>query len=203
MEGFVFYRSFRDAIESLPDDQKLKAYQAIINYGIDGDENIEPGIVAAIFMMAKPQIDANAKRKAAGLKGGRPKKTDGYEIKKPMVSENKNQRLQDEKPKEKEKVKVKEKELYGTLKNVSLAENEYQKLVDEYGQSKADKAVEFLGSYIAEKGYKSKSHYLSIRRWVIDAVSKPTARSGTNKFIEFSGRQDYNMTELEKMLEGN
>ena len=111
MEGFVFYRSFRDAIETLPDGQKLEAYQAIINYGIDGTEPAEPGIIQAIFMMAKPQIDANAKRKADGMKGGRPRKekplvfnseTTGYETE--------NHRLETSKPKVKVKDIVKDKE---------------------------------------------------------------------------------------------
>ena len=35
-----------------------------------------------------------------------------------------------------------------------------------------------MSDYIAEKGYKSKSHYLAIRRWVIDAVKERKQRSG-------------------------
>lgn len=203
MEGFVFYRSFRDAVEALSDEQKLEAYRAIINYGIDGVEPSEPGIIQAIFMMAKPQIDANAKRKADGMKGGRPKKE------KPVVSESKtsgyeteNHRLETSKPKEKVKVKDKEKvkDKYGSLQNVLLTEDEYRKLSEEYGKDKADKAIEYLGKYIVEKDYKTKSHYLTIRRWVIDAVSKPM-RTG-NQFTQFAGKQNYDMNELEKMLEG-
>lgn len=111
-DGFVFYKSFMDAIELIPTTEaKLEAYQAICNYGLHGEEmDLLPGSPATyILMMAKAQINANNKRFLDGSKGGRPKKpvvmnteTSGYE--------DKNHRLQDEKPKEKENVKVKDKD---------------------------------------------------------------------------------------------
>lgn len=59
---------------------------------------------------------------------------------------------------------------FGNNKRVSMTEDEYKKLIQEYGQEKTDKSIEYLDSYIVEKGYKTKSHYLTIRRWVISAV---------------------------------
>lgn len=69
------------------------------------------------------------------------------------------------KPKE-EKIK------YGEYMNVLLTETEYNRLADDYGIETRKKAIKFLDEYIEEKGYKSKSHNLAIRRWVIDAISK-------------------------------
>ena len=43
-----------------------------------------------------------------------------------------------------------------------------------------DRAIKFLDEYIEEKDYKSKSHNLAIRRWVIDAVSKEKPSQGKN-----------------------
>jgi len=57
--------------------------------------------------------------------------------------------------------------------NVSLTENENEKLVDEFGQDAIQKAYDFLSSYKIEKSYSTKSDYLTIRRWVLDAVNKP------------------------------
>lgn len=71
--SLIFYYSFAKAIQRLPDDQQLKALWAIINYGLDGVEPEDDGeLYMSIFDMAKPQIDANVKRKVNGAKGGRP-----------------------------------------------------------------------------------------------------------------------------------
>ena len=53
-----------------------------------------------------------------------------------------------------------------------MTEEEEAKLIDEYGEIVTVKAIAFLDEYIEEKGYKAKSHYLTIRRWVIDAVKE-------------------------------
>lgn len=72
-DSLIFYYSFAKAIQRLPDDQQLKALWAIINYGLDGVEPEDDGeLYMSIFDMAKPQIDANVKRKVNGTKGGRP-----------------------------------------------------------------------------------------------------------------------------------
>ena len=69
------------------------------------------------------------------------------------------------------------KESYGENGNVKLTVKEREKLITEYGTDLTERAIEYLDGYIADKGYKSKSNYQAIRRWVIDAVRerKPTA----------------------------
>lgn len=59
---------------------------------------------------------------------------------------------------------------HGEFQNVLLTDAEFEKLADDYGSDLRDKAISFFDAYIEEKGYKSKSHNLAIRRWVIDAV---------------------------------
>lgn len=72
----------------------------------------------------------------------------------------------------------------GEYGNVLLTEEQEQKLMDEYGEIVTIKAIEFLDEYIEEKGYKAKNHYLTIRRWVIDAVKEraPKDRGLGNSF---------------------
>lgn len=67
------------------------------------------------------------------------------------------------------------KSVFGSQKNVYLTQEEFEKLKGEY-KDIAVEAIEFLSAYIAEKGYKSKSHYLAIRRWVIEAVKERRQR---------------------------
>lgn len=95
-DSLIFYSSFAKAIKRLPDAEQLKALWAIIDYGLDDREpEDDGGTYMSIFDMAKPQIDANIKRKADGAKGGRPAKhinieeTSGYENEKPVVKKKK------------------------------------------------------------------------------------------------------------------
>lgn len=72
-ESMIIYRSFMEALDNLEPDDYKATMQAILHYGMDGEEPDLKGIGKAIFTMARPQIDANAKRRLNGGKGGRPK----------------------------------------------------------------------------------------------------------------------------------
>lgn len=65
---------------------------------------------------------------------------------------------------------------YGEYKKVKLTDEEFKKLVKDFGSAKTEEAINFLDGYIVDKNYKSKEHYIAIRRWVIDAVNEQTAR---------------------------
>lgn len=105
-DSFVFYGSFLDAMEELPNESQLKVFKAIAKFALKG---VEPkdlkGGEKAIFLIAKPIILANNERYINGQKGGRPKtnskinkknhrllisKTNGYESAKPNVNVNVN-----------------------------------------------------------------------------------------------------------------
>jgi len=78
-ESIVFYKSFFEAIQNIPQEEQLKLYNAIFSYSFTEIEpDIEEGIAKAMFILMKPNIDsANARYKASvenGKKGGRPKK---------------------------------------------------------------------------------------------------------------------------------
>jgi len=72
------------------------------------------------------------------------------------------------------------KHTYGEYKHVKLKDTEYQKLVTDYGKSMAESCITFLDEYIEMKGYKAKSHYLCIRKWVVDAVKEREQRTNRN-----------------------
>ena len=65
---------------------------------------------------------------------------------------------------------------YGEYQHVLLTDNEYANIANAFGQDMLKKAIKFLDEYIEEKGYKSKSHNLAIRRWVIQAVQEQEAK---------------------------
>lgn len=61
---------------------------------------------------------------------------------------------------------------YGEYQHVMLTDTERNKLMDEYGEAETTEAIKYLDEYIEMKGYKAKSHYLAIRKWVFDAVNR-------------------------------
>ncbi len=73
-DSFIFYRSFYDAVKKLNNDDFANAMRAICVYALDGEVIEMEGVPEIVFTMAKPQIDANIKRREDGKKGGRPKK---------------------------------------------------------------------------------------------------------------------------------
>ena len=104
--GFVFYRSFYEAISKVSSKEtKAEIFEAICELGLnDNVVDLDDSIGQIIMDLIKPQLQANNKKYEDGKKGGRPpKKTTGYEEEKTTGYENK-------KPKEKEKVKEKVKD---------------------------------------------------------------------------------------------
>ena len=98
-DSIVFYRSFFEAIELQPKKLRPEIYYAFFKYAFD-DESVEISDRAkSVFMLMKPQIDANNRKYENGKKGGRPKKnkTYGFEneeektyFEKPNVNDNEN-----------------------------------------------------------------------------------------------------------------
>lgn len=80
------------------------------------------------------------------------------------------------------------KKKHGDYQNVLLTETEFDNLANDYGFDVRDAAIRFLDEYIEEKGYKSKSHNLAIRRWVIDAVQKAQNKQ-QNAFSSGAGQK--------------
>lgn len=100
-------------------------------------------------------------------------------------------------PSSKSKKPVKHK--HGEFQNVLLTDSEYKKLSDEYGERLIDKAIIFLDEYIEEKGYKSKSHNLAIRRWVIDAIKDREKKPAVNNPGKPKSSNDEFMSKLQQM----
>jgi hypothetical protein len=68
-DSFIFYRSFYESIQCLPENEQIKIYTAIMEYAINGVETESTGAAKALFLAFKPQIDVNNKRRENGKKG--------------------------------------------------------------------------------------------------------------------------------------
>lgn len=70
-EGFIFYQSFADALEALPAEDYKECVSALCKYAINGEEpETDNPFVKMFFTLARPQVDANNKRREAGKNGG-------------------------------------------------------------------------------------------------------------------------------------
>ena len=70
-DSCVFYASWLDAIEAMPDNVRGEALMAILVYALRGETTEKMGAMTKVIMaMVKPQIEANNKRYENGCKGG-------------------------------------------------------------------------------------------------------------------------------------
>ena len=91
-DSFVFYRSFRDALDKVSEEDFSKCMRVLLSLAIDGEEYTgDDPIVYLFYSLVAPVIKSNNKRFQDGKRGGRPSK-------KPLVSENKTTGLESEKP---------------------------------------------------------------------------------------------------------
>lgn len=73
-DSFVFYRSFMQSIDALPERLQLRLYKIITSYGLDMkepsfDDSLEGYALKAVFLGIKVQIDRNYERFKNGTKG--------------------------------------------------------------------------------------------------------------------------------------
>ena len=83
---------------------------------------------------------------------------------------------------------------HGEYGHVLLSDKELEKLNEEYGIDRTQRAITYLDEAKEMKGYKYKSDYLAMRKWVFDAVDKhrPAQESNTNNpFIEMLQKGEY------------
>ena len=71
-DSFVFYRSFFEAVSELKPKEQTEVILAICEYALNGTERQLSGVQKAVFILIKPNLDANQKKYENGKKGGRP-----------------------------------------------------------------------------------------------------------------------------------
>ena len=61
-DSFIFYRSFYEAIDEIPEEHQAETYKSIMEYALNQEELELSGISKAIFSLVKPQLDANYRK---------------------------------------------------------------------------------------------------------------------------------------------
>ena len=211
-ESFVFYKSFYEAIKGLDYETQSKIYNAIFSYQFEETEIELSGVEKAVFTLIKPQLDANNVRYENGRKGGRPKtelKPNQNQTKtkhKPNVNVNDNvnvnvngneinNTLSEAKASSSDTAKA-SKHKYGEYKHVLLKDEELQALKRDFANW--EELIKYLDEYIEMKGYKAKSHYLCIKKWVVDAVKQNNQRVKENKSNRYTQDENNQYQDLSK-----
>ena len=171
--GFVFYRSFYEALCALDPETRLACYDALMNYGLNGEEPEAEGVIKAIFILFKPQIDANNKRYANGCKGGKPKSNQDETKTKPNANQNETKETPKEKVKDKDKEKEKDKEKVKDKENV---------------KEKIEKKKSTFSIYqnVRDNYTLSYNMSLTLGEWFSyrDNIHKPLTEKGVTQLIE-------------------
>lgn len=196
--NLILNNEWESLFNGLPDDKAGKLIKAAFACHVGKEVKIDDPVLGAVFEMMATVIRENAEKYEQkceqNAKNRRKKETGVDDCEGPLSTVN------DREGSGRNKIKIKEnkdkKKIYGEYKKVHLTEKEYQKLLEDFGEEKTEKAIRFLDEYIAEKGYKSKSHYLAIRRWVLEAVDEKKAKSPAGKFQNFDNRGDQEHNDL-------
>ena len=67
-DSMVIYRSFYDAIKELPEKNQLEILKQIFEFGLDGIESELTGISKTIWILIKPNLEANRTKWESGCK---------------------------------------------------------------------------------------------------------------------------------------
>lgn len=202
-DSVVFYRSFWEAIKQLPEKERLESLTAILEYGLDEIEPKSAGVASAMFLMAKPQIDANNRRYQNGTKGGRPvtKPEPNNNLESNYNKPSDNQTITKAKPKEKDKEKDNVNDNNKkTFTPPSVSDVSDYCTLNGYGID-----PESFVDFYASKGWmvgknKMKDWKASVRTWVRSQRQESTAKGSKNQFHNFEQRDtDYDALMLKQV----
>ena len=105
-KGVLILSSYYEAMEDLPDSDRLQLFDCLMRYGLYGEEAELPAHLRGYFALMRPTLDSTLRRYDAardnGMKGGRPPKNQS-DNQNDNQNDNQTQNLKKEKEKEKEK----------------------------------------------------------------------------------------------------
>lgn len=184
---FVFLPSYYEAIKiQKKQKDRLQLYEAVCEYGINGNmpKNL-PENLYSLFILMKPNIDADKKRRKAsvenGKKGGapagnqnarkQPKDNQEKQPKQPKTSLNMKNEYEEEKEYEEEceyeterATAAEQKQTYGEFQNVFLTDDELEKLKGAFPADWQER-IESVSGYMARTGKTYANHYAALKGW--------------------------------------
>ena len=191
-ESFVFYESYLKGIESLSKKSQLNLFLAVTRYALRDEEPM--GLTQAergVFELIKPTIDANAKRRANAVKGGRPKNkkpTDIFFDKKIKPNENETDNNNDN-------GNVNDNETGKDFSKVELSDEEIAALVEMSDKLSVENYINSLRDWQISNHIITPKPYVVIKRFIEEDAPK----KNTN-FTAASKPQSFTVERLERLV---
>jgi hypothetical protein len=110
-DTFIIYRSFYEAMKPFDDSVKAKLFDAMCEFSLNGEDVELEGVAASLFMLMRPNLEANNKRYLNGSKA-KPKQTRSKTEAKPKQKASKAEANKD---KDKDKDEDKDKDKSGAI----------------------------------------------------------------------------------------
>lgn len=171
---FMFFENFMDTANKLPDDLRLKYYDAIMAYVFKGETPEDP-VVDALITSIKPSLDKKINLGGApiGNNNACKNKTTENNLKQPKTTvELKNNLFQETETGNRNKKQ--ETERYGELGFVRLTDEQYTTLKEKHPN--LDGAIEVLDTWLGTTGskHRNKNHYAYFKQnsWVWERLEE-------------------------------
>ena len=207
-DSTIFYRSFYEAISELPEDLQLVVYQSIFDYSLNFNEPDLTGIAKTVFILIKPQLEANNKKFENGKKaktkqtGSKPEAKDKQTGSKAQGNVNVNVNVNDNvNGKENKNVNI-----FRKISHLILTNDENKDLLKlGYKQGYINQILDNIENYSENSKYNSL--FLTAKNWLIKAYpdTKPLIERVKVEF-ESGAKQWLTMEQLSddrKQLEPN
>lgn len=171
---FTFYRSYYDAIQELPKEERADIVLAICGYGLyEAEPEGLSAVGSAFFKLARPTLDSGRRKAENGKKGGSKPKANSKQTtsKREYDTEyeyDNEYEVEADADALAEMVEEKKLKLFGGelgKKVIILSDRQIAALLEKMGIDVFDHYVERLANYIIDTGRKPTNHYATILKW--------------------------------------
>ena len=188
---FKCYELFYRIGKELPVELKAQYYDALMEYGLNGNLPTDPVILSLLQwpIYSIQKTEEQKKQKSEYMKWNKNAVKSFENISKQRITENDREK-HIERIKKDIEIKENNKEIKKKyLENVLLTDDEYEKLVEKYGKWVIERKIEDLNNYIGSKWKKYKSHYFTIlerlrREWAKPLEKKQEKTENNNLDID-------------------